>query len=378
MNLAVLVVLSIFVSLPASATVERDSLFETSSRQMQEGDYRGAEAGFLQVLRDDPNNVAALGNLGIVYTHLQRFTLAIKTYDRALRIRPNERGILLNAGLIYLRQDDYERARPYFRKLHSLNSKDVQATNLLATCMIYGGQPKAGIEMLKPLIANSPDNGTLYLMGIAYSRIGMEELGDKVFAQLFPEASTNPKSSFLLGQAHYDALQFATAERDFRMALAADPGLTGVHRALGKNYLSVHRYEDAEKEFRAALEQDPNDTSSSYFMGALLTQTDRFAESVPYLERAHEADPSAWATMFYLGKARLKLNELDASITALKSAADLNPNEAAVFYLLGTACRKAGRSAEARVAFQRVAELHKNTLDAQKKALQDQAIVGVR
>jgi len=345
---------------------------------MQEGDYRGAEAGFLQVLRDDPNNVAALGNLGIVYTHLQRFTLAIKTYDRALRIRPNERGILLNAGLIYLRQDDYERARPYFRKLHSLNSKDVQATNLLATCMIYGGQPKAGIEMLKPLIANSPDNGTLYLMGIAYSRIGMEELGDKVFAQLFPEASTNPKSSFLLGQAHYDALQFATAERDFRMALAADPGLTGVHRALGKNYLSVHRYEDAEKEFRAALEQDPNDTSSSYFMGALLTQTDRFAESVPYLERAHEADPSAWATMFYLGKARLKLNELDASITALKSAADLNPNEAAVFYLLGTACRKAGRSAEARVAFQRVAELHKNTLDAQKKALQDQAIVGVR
>src|SRR5579871_1680667 len=196
MNLAVLVVLSIFVSLPASATVERDSLFETSSRQMQEGDYRGAEAGFLQVLRDDPNNVAALGNLGIVYTHLQRFTLAIKTYDRALRIRPNERGILLNAGLIYLRQDDYERARPYFRKLHSLNSKDVQATNLLATCMIYGGQPKAGIEMLKPLIANSPDNGTLYLMGIAYSRIGMEELGDKVFAQLFPEASTNPNPVF--------------------------------------------------------------------------------------------------------------------------------------------------------------------------------------
>jgi Flp pilus assembly protein TadD len=113
-------------------------------------------------------------------------------------------------------------------------------------------------------------------------------------------------------------------------------------------------------------------------MGALLVQTERYADSVPYLERAREVDPGSWATCFYLGKSKLKLNDLDASIKALKEAANLNPNEASIFYLLGTAYRRAGRSDDARAAFERVSELHLSRLNAQKKALQDQAIVGVR
>ena len=379
MKLAVLATMSVILSLPAFAALDaQEVLFENSSQKLKAGDYPGAEAGFLKILQSDPSNVSALGNLGIVYTHTQRYALAVKTYQKALRIAPNQHGILLNLGLVYLKQDDYERARPYFRELHTLNPKDVQAANLLATCMIYGGQPKAGIEVLKPFVGDNPDHGTLYLMGVAYSRMGQVETGDKVFAQLFPEAASKAQSRFLLGQAHYDALQFAAAEHDFGQVLATEPAFPGVHRALGKNYLSNHRDDEAEKEFRAALEQDPNDASSMYFMGALLVQTEKYADSLPYLERAREADASSWATFFYLGKAKLKLNDLNASIKALSEAAKLNPNEASIFYLLGTACRRAGRSAEARVALQRVSELHSSTLNAQKKALQDQAVVGVR
>lgn len=131
-------------------------------------------------------------------------------------------------------------------------------------------------------------------MCVAYSRIGQTEIGEKVFVQLFPDASTKAQSRFLLGYAHYDSLQFALAERDFREVLAAEPAFPGVHRALGKSYLSDHRYDEAEKEFRAALDEDPKDARSIYFIGALLVQTERYADSVPYLERAREADPGSW------------------------------------------------------------------------------------
>src|SRR5580765_3093514 len=199
MKLALLASLSLLTSIHAAAVLRvQDSLFESSSKKMKAGDYQGAETGFLVVLRSDPNNVSALGNLGVIYTHTQRYALAIKSYEKALRIRPNERGFLLNIGLIYLKEDDYERARPYFRKLHSMYPKDAQPTTLLATCMIYGGQPKAGIDLLRPLIENNPDNGALYLIAVAYSRIGMGEMSEKIFAQLFPDAMTNPKARFLL------------------------------------------------------------------------------------------------------------------------------------------------------------------------------------
>src|SRR5579859_4163649 len=72
MKLALLPVLSFLIFLHAAALDGQDSLFESSSRKMQAGDYQGAETGFLQVLRSDPDNVSALGNLGLVYSHTQR------------------------------------------------------------------------------------------------------------------------------------------------------------------------------------------------------------------------------------------------------------------------------------------------------------------
>lgn len=379
MKFFALAVLLLTFSVHAPALLDdQQSLLESSSKKMQAGDYEAAEAGFLKVLQSDPKNVNALGNLGIVYTHRQRYAMAIDAYKKALRIAPNEHGILLNLGLVYLKQDDYESARRYFQKLHTLKPKDVQAANLLATCMIYSGEPEPGIVVLKQLLGNNPDNGTLYLMGVAYSRLGRTEVGEKVFAQLFPDAEKKTNMEFLLGQAHYDSLEFALAERDFRDVLTKEPTFAGVHRSLGKNYLSDHRYEEAEKEFRSALTQDPNDASSVYFLGALLVQNGRYAESLPYLERSHETNPDSWSTCFYLGKAQLKMNQLDESIRSLKGAAELNPKESAIFYLLALAYRQAGHAAESRAAFQHVTELHSDALKAQKRALQDQNVVGVR
>jgi Flp pilus assembly protein TadD len=56
----------------------------------------------------------------------------------------------------------------------------------------------------------------------------------------------------------------------------------------------------------------------------------------------------------------------------------MNPDEPVIFYLLATALRAAGREEEARVAFRRVNELHISTLDAEKRALREANVVGVR
>lgn len=101
MKLTIMAVLSVVFSIGAFAASDaQERLFDKTSRQMQAGDYEGAEAGFLKILQTEPNNVRALGNLGIVYTHMQRYALAIETYQKALRIAPHERGILLNLGLV--------------------------------------------------------------------------------------------------------------------------------------------------------------------------------------------------------------------------------------------------------------------------------------
>ncbi len=84
---------------------------------MQAGEFSRAEQGFDAVLAADPSNFAALGNLGVLYSHTHRFAKAIDTDQRALKIDPKDPSILLNLGLAYMKQEQYARARPYFQTM---------------------------------------------------------------------------------------------------------------------------------------------------------------------------------------------------------------------------------------------------------------------
>src|SRR5438309_1616193 len=152
-------------------------IFERASQALQSGNYAAAEIGFRQVLQTDPRNLGALGNLGVVYSRTHRYPQAIETYKRGLRIAPQDQGILLNLGLAYLKQNNYSHALPFFRQLHALNPESAQATNLLATCLVFGGHPQDALLLLKPAVEKAPDPAALYLLGVAYARTGQEEAG---------------------------------------------------------------------------------------------------------------------------------------------------------------------------------------------------------
>ena len=106
-------------------TVSTEPLFGAAARDLQDGRFPEAEAGFTQVLRREPNNMGALGNLGVLYSRLNRPQKAIDIYRRALRLAPNEPGLLLNLGLAYLKLDDYSQAKPIFTLLSKTDRKSV-------------------------------------------------------------------------------------------------------------------------------------------------------------------------------------------------------------------------------------------------------------
>jgi tetratricopeptide (TPR) repeat protein len=371
-----LLAVSFSASAGANSTASIQRTFERASQALQAEDYAAAEAGFREVLRVEPSNLGALGNLGVVYSRTHRYANAIEVYKRALRISPKYPGILLNLGLAYFKQDNYAMARPYFAQLHALRLEDAQATKLLATCLVFGGKPAAALDLLKPLAAKDPDPANLYLLSIAYSKTGQGEAGKQVFGKLLTDPSTRMQADFVLGRAYYDSDLFQEAEGVFKDVVAADAAFPGVHRELGKVYISLRRNDQAQEELRLALQQDPKDESAGYFLGALLVQIGLYFEGVPYLERGYALNPDSWAACFYLGKAKLKLNDPQGAVNYLQKAADLNPDEATVFYLLGTALRSAGRAQDSRKAFQRVTELHTTKLDANKRALEDAHVVG--
>ncbi len=353
---------------PADASLEQ--VFNRAMQAMNSGAYTDAEEGLQSILRKQPDNPAALANLGVLYSKTHRYTEAIDIDKHALHILPTQEAIQLNLGLAYLKQNEYAEALPYFAHLHEVHPADARIAMLTATCLAYTGKAQEAITLLQPLTSAGQENrAALYLLGIAYLRAGKTEDARAVLNRVFAEAPA-AQGSFLLGEAYADATDYPGASQAFQAVLASDPNFPGAHRELGRTYLGMHQNADAERELRLAVKAGPSDSSALYALGALLVQESRFAEGRAVLEQAQKAAPDSWATAFYLGKAELELHDTSAAEKHLRLAARLNPDEPGAPYLLARILRTQGHLEEANGWMQRVAALHATALDAEKRAVE--------
>jgi tetratricopeptide (TPR) repeat protein len=340
------------------------AVFEKAASALAARDYISAERGFQAVLKAQPGNVGALGNLGVVYSRTHRYSQAIEVYRRALRIAPGDKGLETNLGLAYIKQEQHASALPIFEKLAD-EPANLQARELLATCRLAVGQLESALAVLEPLRASDPKNtGVLYMLGVAFAKLKRVDEAREAFTQMM-ESVSPAQANFLMGKASYETGRFEEAVDFFQKTLGSEPGFEGAHRELGKALISLRDNDRAVKELRQAA---PEDAEALYFLGGLLAQARR-VEAIPILTRALELSPDAWGPLYYLGRIHLAQGHVQQALLFLQRAAKLKPDEPAIQYQLGRALQKGGREAEARTAFARVEQLKAHSLKSEMDVL---------
>jgi tetratricopeptide (TPR) repeat protein len=357
-----LTVLRLALALSQGQAVSTGTIFADAARALSSGDLAAASRGFEQVLAREPNNLGALGNLGVVYSRSGQPVKAIAMYRRALQIAPDHPGLLLNLALAYLKLDDHAAAKPLLAKLLTLNPPDrSQAQELLAICQIQTNELVPALQALQHLAQSpAPSPGVLHFLSLAYLKNNQRDLAIGTLARLY-DSLPAARAHFLEGRVWYDAALFDSALEAYDKAYALDAKLPSLALELGKTHISLRNSSDAETFLRAALAQDPGDIEASYFLGALLVQNGQHAEGAPLLETVKATRPSLWGTHYYLGKAKLALNQPKAAIPLLQQAAKLSPNESPVQYQLARAYQAAGRALEAKQTFAKVQKLQRQS-----------------
>ena len=339
-------------------------MFDKAASALAHEDYAGAESGFKTVLRTQPGSVAALGNLGVVYSRTRRYPQAIDVYRRALKLAPNDAGLLTNLGLAYLKQERYTLAAPLFERL-AVDPANGQAAELLATCRLSTGQTEAAARLLEPLRNANPTNaGVLYMLGVAYVRMKRPDDARQAFASMM-QAVQPAQANFLMGKASYETGAFQEAAAYFQKTIEADPAFPGIHRELGKTFLSLRDNEGAEKELRRA---GASDDEALYYLGGKLAK-ERKPEAISLLTRSLELRPDAWGALYYLGRAYLDQGSEAKAVTVLERAASLQPDEPAIHYQLARAYKLTGKPAEAKAALARVQQLKAKSLKSEMDVL---------
>lgn len=296
--------------------------------------------------------------MGVLYSRMNAPLKALDAYQHALKLVPQEPGLLLNVGLAYLKLDNHKAALPLFAMLASKPSRlQGQARELHAICQMQTGATAPAVATLEEL-AQQPgaSPAVLHFLALGYVRLKQPERAQSLFDGMLRRLPV-AEARFLEGRVWYDATVFDKALASYREAAQANANLPGLALELGKTLVSLRDYEPAEAALKQALQANPHDVEARYFLGALLVQQARHEEGQTMLEAVRAARPDLWGTSYYLGKAQLALGKPAAAVPLLREAARRAPDEAPVQYQLARALQASGQKAEAAAAFTRVAKL---------------------
>lgn len=133
-------------------------LARAAGKNFQQGNYRVAGKQYQQILAEDPNNLDALSNLGVVYVRSGNLRSAESTLEKAVAIAPDNDFLLTTLGVVQYRQSKFDEAIVQLTKAIAINPKSATAHNYLGIAASQKGRQQEAEKEILQALANNPDD----------------------------------------------------------------------------------------------------------------------------------------------------------------------------------------------------------------------------
>lgn len=390
-------------------------LFEQSQKQSQRcevffyigvaryrlNDLDSAIIAFQSAASCDPNLFEAHVALAEAYTQKKNYSQALLSYDEALRVRPNDPGVLRVASGLYLRHQLNEQALPLLQRLVALQDGDPALYTDLGAAYGATADWKSADEQFRKALKLHP-NYPPALTGIANLELkqGRPEKAIELLQQAIKLVPSAHEPRFLLGSAYNRAERFEEAVEQLETALRLGASDPEIHYHLVRAYGRLGRAEErdealarfSELKTQSRQEEDirreavklldeantlvsagdlaaaselveksyalnPTNPETVFRLAGLQFDLRLYDLARPNARQATEMMPSDWRSHYLLGLIEKATGNLPAAQTCLEVAARLNPAAAEVQYELGHAAMAAKDPARALQYYERAVEL---------------------
>ena len=163
-------------------------LMGEAEKAIADENYEEAAARLIDAMGVEPNNpgnLLLMTNLGIVYSCLDRDSLAIATLDEVNRRAPNMSVALLNRGRIKLKTNDNEGAIADFARVIAIDSLNADARYFRGIMALYGGDRETAEKDLTIVGKLQPDRSRTHaVLAALYSMTGRDREAIKYFEKL--------------------------------------------------------------------------------------------------------------------------------------------------------------------------------------------------
>ncbi len=161
-------------------------LVRAARKNLQQGNYRAAEKQYQQILAEDPNNLDALSNLGVVYVRSGDLRSAESTLEKAVAIAPDNDFLLTTLGVVQYRQSKFDEAIVQLTKAIAINPKSATAHNYLGIAASQKGRQQEAEKEILQALANNPDDADAHFnlaVILITTQPGSKELAKEHYAR---------------------------------------------------------------------------------------------------------------------------------------------------------------------------------------------------
>lgn len=282
---------------------------------------------FEAVIALEPRQVFALGNAGLIFARRSDYQKAIERLSRAHAIDPSSTPLALALAESEIRAGRQKDADRLISELQVEGRMNSDAERILASVYLQTAQPLKGAELVKrePELAARYRDAAMRQAQENFLRNRYQAAADELEAvkSLGPEDFAFHR---LLGTAYYELGNAQKASDEFQSALRLEPKNEQIYFNLGMLYLKFHTPELATVVFEHGLKELPD--SPLLWMGMGLTQhlADQTGKAAIALKKAIELDPAFTDAYIVLGDVLESDNKLEEALPVFRTAIDKQPN----------------------------------------------------
>jgi tetratricopeptide (TPR) repeat protein len=344
--------------------------------------YAEAIKDFDKAIELNPNDAAAYNNRGLAKKDLRQYAEAIQDYDKAIELNPNA-AAYYNRGIVKNYLGQYAKAIKDFDKAIELNPnyacfynyRSIAKENLVielnpndARAYYNRGFAKhnlkryaEGIQDYDKAIELNPNYAD------AYSYRGLAKFNLKQYAEAIEDydkaIELNPNDAaayYSRGIRKNNLGQYAEAIKDYDKAIKLYPNEVCAYNNRGIAKKNLGQYVEAIKDYDKAIKLNPDYATGYSNRGNAKCDLKQYAEAIKDYDKAIKLNPDYATGYSNRGNAKCDLKQYAEAIKDFDKAIELNPNHAVTYNYRGHAKNKLGQHAQAIKDYDKVIELNPN------------------
>jgi len=269
----------------------------------ERGQYVQADREYQQAIDAKPDFVAAYIGQGDAAMAMQLYGRAIQCFKEALALQTGSRTIELRLAKAYLRDEQYDQARPLLKKLLQAQPDNDTVQMLMGDLLLAQGDVEGAIEHYQAAFRKNPTSEVQLKLAHAYLVAGQLDKAKKEYQDLIHRFPYRGEAYDGLGDVYRKLGEDEKALEQYREALRRTydvatkeaiaekivelaPDDIDTRFKLADYYRQEYKYDSAIRQYQEILAHDPGNVDALIGLGDCYVPKTKYDTALDYYQQA--------------------------------------------------------------------------------------------